>query len=137
MSQYHKQKTSYKDEGSLVAGLNAMGYETVEVHETAQNLVGYHGDLRAEKAHVIVRRKYIDRAANDLGFVKEKDGSFSAIVSAYDSTKHSTQWFIDLKKKYSEHLLMKTAAKQGCRLVQRKDANGKIQIRLMDPRVRA
>jgi len=70
MSKYHKQKSVYKDRDSLVAALGEQGYTEVEVHEQAKNLYGYHGDMRAEKANVIVRRQYIDSAANDLGFVK-------------------------------------------------------------------
>ena len=92
MSKYNRQKSTYNDRDCLVAALNEQGYTEVEVHEEAVNLIGYHGDTRPEKANVIVRRKHIGTAANDLGFVKEADGTFSTIVSDYDSHKHGVEW---------------------------------------------
>ena len=82
MSKYNRQKSTYNDRDCLVAALNEQGYTEVEVHEEAVNLIGYHGDTRPEKANVIVRRKHIGTAANDLGFVKEADGTYSAPSSA-------------------------------------------------------
>jgi len=38
-----------------------MGYKNIEVHEEAQNLYGYRGDKRKEKAHIIIRKKYLNQ----------------------------------------------------------------------------
>jgi hypothetical protein len=134
MSAYHTQKTQYKDRDCLVAALNAQGYKEVEVHEVATNLYGYHGDMRSQKANVIVRRKFVGAAANDLGFVKAEDGTYSAIVSAYDSGKHDEGWFKHLKKAYTEAVDMKTAAKQGFKFLGKKIVNGKVQLQFADTR---
>lgn len=134
MSAYHTQKTQYKDRDCLIAALNAQGYKDVEVHEVATNLYGYHGDMRAQKANVIVRRKHISSAANDLGFVKSEDGTYSAIVSAFDSGKHDAQWFKGLKKAYTEARDMKTAAANGFKFLGKKIINGKVQLQFADTR---
>jgi hypothetical protein len=60
----------------------------IEVHDEAQHLVGYQGDQRKDKANVIIRRKYVGGASNDLGFVLQEDGTYKAIVSEYDRSKH-------------------------------------------------
>lgn len=67
----------------LIAALNEMGWtaDQIEVHDEPQTLYGYHGDARKEKANVIIRRQNIDSSANDIGFVKTKDGTFQPIVS--------------------------------------------------------
>jgi len=47
----------------MVAGLTKaladMGFKEVEVHDTAQKLHGFQGDVRKETAEVIIRRKYV------------------------------------------------------------------------------
>ena len=134
MSKYTKQKSTYNDRDCLVAALNEMGYTDVEVHDEAVNLIGYHADVRPERANVIVRRRYIDTAANDLGFVRESDGTFSAIVSDYDSRKHGAQWMIGLKKAYTEKRLMKHAASKGFKYLGKKVVNNKVQIQWLDTR---
>jgi hypothetical protein len=134
MSAYHTQKTQYKDKACLIAALGDQGYNTVEDHEVATNLVGYHGDMRAQKANIIVRRQYVGSAANDLGFIKAEDGTYSAIVSAYDSGKHNAQWFTGLKRAYVERVDIKTAAKQGFKYLGKKIVAGKIQLAFLDTR---
>jgi hypothetical protein len=112
-----------------------MGYADVEIHDDAVNLIGYQADTRPEKANVIVRRKHIGTAANDLGFVKEADGTYSAIVSDYDSRKHGAVWMTGLKKAYTEKRLIKHAAKNGLKYLSKKIVNNKVQIQWMDTRI--
>ena len=131
MSAYAELQTQYKDKDCLIAALKEMGYDTVEDHEKAQNLYGYHGDMRNEKANIIVRRQYVGSAANDLGFVKKDDGTYGAIVSQYDSNKHNATWFTGLKKHYTEKVTMKTAAKRGLKFAGRSIVNGKIQLKFI------
>jgi len=89
MSAYASLETQYKDRECLVAALGDMGYNDVEVHEDAQSLVGYHGDTRTQKANVIVRRKFVGQAANDIGW-ELQNGSYVQHISQYDSGKHNT-----------------------------------------------
>jgi hypothetical protein len=134
MSKYNRQRSQYNDRDCLVAALNEMGYADVEIHDEAVNLIGYHADVRPEKANVIVRRRYIGTAANDLGFVKEQDGTFSAIVSDYDSHKHGAAWMTGLKKAYTEKRLIKHAASKGLKYLGKEVKGGKVQIKWLDTR---
>ena len=136
MSKYHEYQCEFKDEESLVKGLNDMGYKNVEVHKEAQSLFGYHGDRRQEKANVIVRRQHISSAANDLGFIKKSNGSFAAIVSEFDSGKHDASWFIGLKKAYGENAAIKVAAKNGFKYLGKKinATTGRPQMQWLDTR---
>ena len=132
MSKYNQVETQYKDRDCLVEALGDMGYTDVEVHEVAQNLVGYHGDLRQQKANVIVRRKHISQSANDLGFIQQKDGTFAMIVSDFDSGKHNAEWNVRLKCAYGERGAMKVAQKKGFKYLGKIVMSGKVQYRFMD-----
>jgi len=144
MSQYHAQRTLYKDVECLVGALKEQGYATVEVHEQAVQLYDFQGrptrylDKSGDKANIIVRRHIVGGAANDLGFRKESDGTFSAIVSEFDDHKHNADWMDALKQHYTERVDMKVAAKNGLQLMSRKvtEVNGKkrIQLQFLDPR---
>lgn len=119
MSKYSENKTSFKDVDLLIQALVDCGYprEVIEVHETAQHLIGYHGDKRAETAEVIIRRAHVGSASNDIGFKRNADGTYGAIISEYDSGKHNDRWMAKLKTSYTEHGIRRTAAKQGLRFV--------------------
>ena len=55
------------------------------MHPTPVALFGYHNDQRAEKAEVVIRRNNTGiGSSNDIGFAKQPDGSYKAIVSEYD-----------------------------------------------------
>lgn len=125
MSAYSKNKTIYKDQECLLKALEAQGYprEQVELHEGGgAQLIDYCGrpthylDPTGDKANIIVRRKHVGGAANDLGFKKENDGTYSAIVSRYDTGKHNTKWMTDLKVAYTNAVTDKTAKAQNLKL---------------------
>jgi hypothetical protein len=131
MSAYATLQTEYKDRECLVQALADMGYKDVEIHDEAQSLVGYHGDTRAEKANVIVRRKFVGSAANDIGFVKDENGRYRAIISQFDSGKHNTKWLDGLKKNYTERVVSKEAKRQGLRFHSRQVVNGKTVVKYL------
>ena len=85
MSHYSEVQIELIDECCLVAAISRLGFERkVEVHETPQTLYGYQGDARSQKAHIIIRRQHVGRAANDLGFERQPDGKYRVWVSEYD-----------------------------------------------------
>lgn len=102
MSHYVDIITEIYDIKALVRALERVGFKgRVEVHKTAQCLYGYMGDLRNQKAHVIIRRKYVGSSANDIGFERMSDGRFKAHISEYDQGtgqysghkgKHGKEW---------------------------------------------
>jgi len=91
MSHYSGAEAVIKHPMCLIAALKEDGFDTVEYHEVPVPLVGYHGDKRAEVANVIIRRKHIGTASNDIGFLF-KDGKCTAIVSDYDRHKYGAAW---------------------------------------------
>src|ERR1035441_7442222 len=122
MSEYAKLEAQYKDRDCLVEALKEQGYPTVEVHDEAVQLYDYHGrattylDATGDKANVIVRRNFVGGAANDLGFAKQADGKYAAIVSRFDTGKHNTKWFSQLKDRYLDKVTTKEAKKRGLKL---------------------
>lgn len=135
MSEYGKATTKFRDEECLLGALADVGYDKVEVHKDAQQLIDYHGrpthylHADGDKAHIIVRRRYVGGAANDLGFFREADGTYSAIISAYDRGKHNAQWMIGLKQKYADRIIPKTAKKFNLTLMQKTQVGQKKVIR--------
>ena len=128
------------------------GYMTVEVHKEAQTLYDYCGKPRPQKegrpvgdaygileqpkvptevwkATVIVRRKFVGGAANDVGFIKNSKGYYEAIISDYDSNKHNAAWMTNLTKAYAKHGLIKQAGRMGMTFIgQKLDTKGRPQL---------
>lgn len=128
MSQFTEQQTQITDATILKECLAEKGYPTVEHTEQPQPLLDFQGkqtkylDKNGDKAEIIIRRKYVPGMSNDIGFKKNTDGTFSAIISQYDKSHHNDSWMIDLKKKYAEKKIMKTAKKSGLTFVSKKVA---------------
>jgi len=74
--------TAFKDRECLLNALSKCGYGTVE-EGASLSLYGYQGDKRAETAQIVVRRKFIGSASNDLGFQKTDNG-YVPVISEYD-----------------------------------------------------
>jgi hypothetical protein len=113
MSHFTCIKTQIKHQDALVKALADVGFKNVEVHQTAQHLYGYQGDIRKQTAEVIIRREHIGEYSNDIGFKRQKDGQFEAIISEYDRNSYSQQWLNGLTQRYGYHALLETAPAQG------------------------
>ncbi len=74
--------TAFKDRECLLNALAECGYLETEEGE-ALSLYGYRGDRRPETAQIVVRRKFIGAASNDLGFQKTENG-YVPVISEYD-----------------------------------------------------
>ncbi|HLG96693.1 MAG TPA: DUF1257 domain-containing protein [Bryobacteraceae bacterium] len=113
MSAYGEYTTHLCEEKYLIEGLAAMGYR-VEVHPNGAPLIGYHGDERPERAHVIIRRAQLDSASNDIGFVRGTDGRFRAILSEYDrSIGYDDRWLGKVHQNYKEKQTLAVAKAKG------------------------
>lgn len=113
MSHFTAIRTQLKDPIALQNALVDLGFSQVEVHDTAQPLYGYQGDRRSDTAEVILRRQYVGALSNDIGFKRQPDGTFAAIVSEYDRPRYSQVWVNQLTQRYGYHLLKQTAPTQG------------------------
>jgi hypothetical protein len=116
----------------LVEALHELGYTDAKFHEVAQHLVGYLGDVRAQTAEVIVRRSVkggLGVSSNDLGFKRNAEGNYEALISEYDTGYLGRDFVPKLKTAYSEINTKKTALIQGLRFVQKTTNElGEIQL---------
>lgn len=87
MSAYKKIDCSFKDQETLIDCLKHLGYDPV-IYKEKHNLSGYRNDIREEKAEIIVPKKQISSASNDLGFAYNGESKeYTMICSDYDSHK--------------------------------------------------
>ncbi len=131
MSMYASIKTQFKDEAALIAALMETGNwtrEQIEVHSEPQNLLGYRGDVREDTANIIVRRKHVGSASNDIGFRRTETGEFEAVISKYDRRKHNDKWLGQLRGNYAFHLLERQQRTRGRTLMRERLPNGKQRI---------
>ncbi|MBP8251668.1 MAG: DUF1257 domain-containing protein [Herpetosiphon sp.] len=128
MSHYSRVTTKIVRRDLLIKALNDMGYGVVEQHDQPQPLVGYRGDQRADRAHIIVRRQHISYYSNDLGFLQMPDGTFQAIISDYDKRHFFPEtWLHRLMQAYSGHVVADQMEAQGFVLDQEYRENGTIR----------
>lgn len=93
-----------KDRRLLLATLADLGYTEVEEGE-ALPLYGYQGDRRPETAEIVVRRRHLGSASNDLGFARTPAG-YVPIVSEYDQRAlQGGQLLVKLRTAYSERVV--------------------------------
>jgi hypothetical protein len=90
VSHYNKINVVFKDAECLVKALMSVGYsrDQIEVHKEPVALYGYHGEVRPEMAHVVIRRNNVGSASNDVGFIVGEKSQ--AIISDYDRGSHFT-----------------------------------------------
>lgn len=107
----------------------------VEVHGKAVRLVDFQGrqthylSASGDVANVIVRRRFVPGASNDLGFVLKADGSYAAVISEYDSRNACKSAWVDaLSHDYAQKKVAKEMKKKGFALLTKKAANGKQQL---------
>ena len=113
MSKYVELRTSLTDERYLVEALRELGYEP-EVCREGRPLVGYVGDERAERAHIIIPRGQLDSASNEIGFARDNGGVYQAIVSEYDrGIGFNDAWLGRLVQVYKERQTMAVAKAKG------------------------
>jgi hypothetical protein len=111
MSAYVSLGTPMTDQDCLVAALGDMGIRKVEVHATPVPLVGYKGDKRIQHAHVVIRRKHVGFASNDIGFERSPMG-FRAHVSEFDQKRYGPDWMRRLHISYAIHDTAKQEARK-------------------------
>lgn len=132
MSKYTENQTEYRDSALLVECLQEMGIKQVDVHKTAQPLIGYRGDKRAETAEIIIPRKAVGRASNDIGFKLGANGSYTAIISEFDTGRYGATWQAKLKATYAERGIIQKAKQKGCTFAGKKVLpSGKIQLQFV------
>jgi len=131
MSHYSEVAIELTDEGCLVAALSRLGFKgKVEVHKEAQAFHGYQGDVRSQKAHIIIRRQHVGPAANNLGFERQADGKYRVWISEFDQkeNKYNNTWLGRLKQAYGIEKAMTEAKKRGYRIHEEKMNDGRVRL---------
>ena len=119
MSKYilvQSEEVCIKDEKTLLDTLAEFGYDSakVEVHEDHVLLEGYMGDERVQKAHVVIRRRAVGSSSNDIGFEKQKDGSYKVWVSDFDKNRGLGKQIASMEffQAYAKNRILKWAKQQ-------------------------
>lgn len=136
MSEYVTIQTQFRIPELLVQALEDMGFarEHIEVHPDPVPLYGYQGDRRPERAELVIRRQHVGRHANDLGFARQPDGTYRAILSEYDQHHpgahgpYNRAWLGRLAQSYSLRLLEQAYQARGWHVSAQRQANGVIEL---------
>lgn len=114
MSKYECMETGIVDRDCLIASLceNGFSQNAIEVYPELTNLVGYEGRIRREKAEVVIRRRHIGAASNDLGFVRE-NGRYKAVISDYDRARFNDQWLKNVVADHDKHRVLRGLKAKG------------------------
>ncbi|WP_282693613.1 DUF1257 domain-containing protein [Streptomyces sp. CC208A] len=131
MSHYTRVRTTLRDRKTLVRALRKLGFAHVESHDAPQPLYGYQGDRRSQTAEVIIRRKHVGSASNDIGFALTPDGSFQAVVSEYDRRRYGAAWLRRLTSAYGHETALSFAEENGYDVVtEETDKDGTVRLTL-------
>lgn len=104
-----------------------MGYNP-QVFKEAQQLEGYQGDKRENKAHIIIPRRQVGVSSNDVGFERSKNG-FKLHASEYDAAWRTGFKIKKLKQTYAEKQIIKTIkSKSKYSIKNRIEVDGKIKM---------
>lgn len=130
MSKYLKIKTAITDPALLAQALDAAAEEhgfQWEENDAPAHLNGYHGDMRKETAEYIIRRTWIGRSSNDLGWKKQTDGTFQAIVSGFDTRNGKAMDYVkSVNDGYTIAKATRLAQSKGYTVTPVKNASGKV-----------
>jgi hypothetical protein len=137
MSHFTTVKTHFKDIKDLVYALTTMGFDENHIEVSEENdldLIGYDNAprmLNGKRVKGIIRinRKHVGKLSNDLGFCKEADGTYTALISDYDSSKYNERWLGQLKQNYVVKKATKQLKKQGYRVKMITKEDNTIQLR--------
>ena len=131
MSHYTVMETRLKDVDALVEALSDMGYDELEVYDKPRPLVEFVGGEPNQRANVIIRKQYVGRLSNDIGFRLGSDGRFEAIISDYDQDRHNDRWMAELTKRYAYHATRTKLEEQGFTLThEQRDNQGRVHLLL-------
>lgn len=130
MSHYNKLKTELRNRPNLIKALAKMGFGEgkIEIHDEADYLVGYQGDKREQKANIILRRKHVGGASNDIGFELQTDGTYVAHISDYDKSRYNDNWMKNLELHYGEEQAKTAFANEGWSCIESMDEQGNVQL---------
>jgi hypothetical protein len=112
MSEFLEVETEFTEKDCLVFALEQVyGKGNVEVYREAQQLQGFKGDLRQQKAHIIIRKEHVGASSNDLGFEKVGD-TYRMRISEFDKRQKRVP-VTDITDLYSNKFVRNYARRNG------------------------
>jgi len=132
MSKYMRVEVNFKDEDTLRQALRDVCQGRGIQFEQGQGLglYGFRGKARPETADYVIRRNFVGRAANDLGFARKADGTFEAVISQFDSRTEGMKILNEIRQRYTRLQVEKLARARGMRVEEVKDTSGAIRLKL-------
>jgi len=131
MSHYVECQTEFHDPQALVAALTECGFDEsqIEVHQEAVPLYGYRGDVRPQRAHIVIRRQHVGPAANDVGWQRLLDGTYRAWISEYDA-RHRFALHMQnrIKQEYAYQVIRRQARTSGRTVTRERLPSGEIEV---------
>ena len=131
MSHYVECTPGFKNREALIDALVAVGFgrEQIEVHEQPVPLCGYQGDVRTQKAHIVIRRQHVGHAANDVGWERLPDGTYRSWISEFDARhRFNTNMQNRLKQEYAFHAVARQQRALGRTVERRQLDSGEIEV---------
>lgn len=131
MSHFTVLNTRLTDREALVEALGDLGFRKVEVNDTPKKLKGWLGDNRIQTAEVIIRKKHVGFASNDIGFKMKPDGTYQALISDFDRPRFDKEWIEKLTQRHAYHLARRKLTEKGFDVVEESvERDGRIHITL-------
>ncbi len=87
-------------EEHLVAALAQVDFPHVEVNRSPVSLESWRGTPLGVEASLILRRRHLSAASDDLGFVRNDRGSFEMILSEGNFFRFDRRWIEDLARRH-------------------------------------
>jgi hypothetical protein len=123
--------TEFRDRAALVAALMECGFEEykIEIHEKAVSLYGYQGDVRPQKAHIVIRRQHVGTGANDVGWEKHANGTYRAWISEYDGRhRFNAEMQNRIKQEYAYQVIYREQRGRGRSVERQRLPSGEIEV---------
>jgi hypothetical protein len=133
MSHYTRVKTQLKSTLALMQALADLGFGPEKIkHDTTgkQHLEGYEGKMREQTAEIIIPRKHVGGASNDIGFQLQEDGTYEAIISEYDKRRYDKKWVGKLTQRYAYNNLKNELSDGGFFIESEKEEKGEIFLQV-------
>ena len=117
----------FKDKELLTAALKAMGYVPTCDAQLSDFWNEYRG--KAPTVDLLIPKSQLARTYDDIGFKRNADGSYSAVIGDMDRRKgFDNNWLAQLKANYTEAGVIRQAKKIGLIPISRKLVNGKVTL---------
>jgi hypothetical protein len=117
MSHFTRVRTALRDGRTLAAALRTLGFAEVEIHDEKAALRGYYGAEDGSSAEIVIRRRHASGAVADIGFARQQDGTFEAILDAMDRRRYGDDWMNRLARAYGHAAAVRYAADHGYAIV--------------------